>query len=73
MTGTNLLHVPYKSSPQAMTDLIGGRLQFSFDNMSFTQPHVEAGRVRAIGVSSPKLHSRNAGIANDCGSRRRGF
>ena len=54
MTGTNLLHVPYKSSPQAMTDLIGGRLQFSFDNMSFTLPHVKAGRVRAIGVSGPK-------------------
>lgn len=54
MTATQLLHVPYKSSPQAMTDLIGGRLQVSFDNMSFSVPHVRAGRVRALGVTTPK-------------------
>jgi tripartite-type tricarboxylate transporter receptor subunit TctC len=54
MTGTQLLHVPYKSSPQAMTDLIGGRLHLSFDNMSSTVPHVKAGRVRALGVTTPK-------------------
>jgi tripartite-type tricarboxylate transporter receptor subunit TctC len=48
------LHVPYKSSPQAMTDLIGGRLHLSFDNMSSTVPHVKAGRVRPPGVTTPK-------------------
>ena len=54
MTGTVIVHVPYKGSPQAINDLIGGQIQVMFDNVPSIGPHVKAGRVRALGVSSPK-------------------
>src|SRR5262249_40408261 len=40
MTGTNMLHVPYRASPQATTDLIGGRMQVMFDVMPQAIGHV---------------------------------
>jgi tripartite-type tricarboxylate transporter receptor subunit TctC len=54
MTGTQMLHVPYKSSQQAITDMIGGRLQLTFDNISSILPHVKAGRVRGLAVTGAK-------------------
>ena len=54
MTGTDMLHVPYKGSAQAINDLISGNLQLMFDNVPSIGPHARAGRVRALGVSSPK-------------------
>ncbi|MEA3193549.1 MAG: hypothetical protein QOD26_1882 [Betaproteobacteria bacterium] len=52
MTGTDILHVPYKASAQAITDLMSGNLQLMFDNVPSIGPHAKAGRVRALGVSS---------------------
>jgi tripartite-type tricarboxylate transporter receptor subunit TctC len=54
MTGTDIVHVPYKGSPQAINDLISGNIQVMFDNSSSISPHVKSGRVRALGVSAPK-------------------
>ena len=54
MTGTNLLHVPYKAIQQAITETIGGQIQIVCDNMGSILPHVKAGRMRALGVTSPK-------------------
>jgi tripartite-type tricarboxylate transporter receptor subunit TctC len=54
MTGTEIVHVPYKGSPQAINDLIGGQIQVMFDNVPSIGPHVKAGRVRGLGVSAPK-------------------
>jgi tripartite-type tricarboxylate transporter receptor subunit TctC len=54
MTGTEIVHVPYKGSPQAINDLIGGQIQVMFDNVPSIGPHVKAGRVRALGVSAPR-------------------
>jgi tripartite-type tricarboxylate transporter receptor subunit TctC len=54
MTGTEILHVPYKGSPQAINDLMSGNLQVMFDNVPSIGPHVKAGRVRGLGVSSPR-------------------
>jgi tripartite-type tricarboxylate transporter receptor subunit TctC len=54
MTGTDIVHVPYKGSPQAINDLMGGNIQVMFDNVPSIGPHVKAGRVRGLGVSSPK-------------------
>ena len=54
MTGTEILHVPYKGSPQAINDLMSGNLQVMFDNVPSIGPHVKAGRVRGLGVSAPK-------------------
>jgi tripartite-type tricarboxylate transporter receptor subunit TctC len=54
MTGTEILHVPYKGSPQAINDLISGEIQVMFDNVPSIGPHVKSGRVRGLGVSAPK-------------------
>lgn len=54
MTGTEMVHVPYKGSPQAINDLMGGQIQVMFDNVPSIGPHVKAGRVRGLGVSSRK-------------------
>jgi tripartite-type tricarboxylate transporter receptor subunit TctC len=54
MTGTDIVHVPYKGSAQAINDLMSGQIQVMFDNVPSIGPHVKAGRVRALGVSAPK-------------------
>ena len=46
--------VPYKSSPDAMTDVIGGRAQFIVVDLASSQPQVKAGRIRALAVTSSK-------------------
>lgn len=54
MTGTQFVHVPYKGSPQGIQDLIAGQVQIMFDNLTSIGPTVKSGRVRGLGVSSPK-------------------
>jgi tripartite-type tricarboxylate transporter receptor subunit TctC len=54
MTGTYMLHVPYRGSPAAITDLIGGQADLIFDNLSSVGSHVKSGRVRGIAVSGLK-------------------
>ena len=54
MTGIQIVHVPYKGSPQGISDLIGGQVQLMFDNLTSISPHVRSGKVRGIGVSSAK-------------------
>ena len=48
--GTKLLHVPYKGSAPAMTDLLGGQVQFMFSDAPTALPQIKAGKVRAIAV-----------------------
>jgi tripartite-type tricarboxylate transporter receptor subunit TctC len=52
MTGTNLVHVPYRSPPQAMTDLLAGQVQVMFDVMTQGLQHIKEGRLRALGVTT---------------------
>jgi len=52
MTRTQFVHVPYKGSAQCLTDLASGQIQLIFDNLTSIAPHVKAGRVRGLGVSS---------------------
>jgi tripartite-type tricarboxylate transporter receptor subunit TctC len=54
MTGTFILHVPYRGSPQGINDLISGNAQMMFDNISSIGPHAKSGRVRGIAVSGPR-------------------
>lgn len=54
MTKTNLVHVPYKGGALALTDLLGGQLQFFFGVMVSSVPHIKSGKVKALAVSSPK-------------------
>src|SRR5258705_6098801 len=52
MTGAAVTHVPYKGSAPAVTDLIAGQVQVMFDNTPNVLPHVKAGKLKALGVSS---------------------
>jgi tripartite-type tricarboxylate transporter receptor subunit TctC len=51
MTGTEMAHVPYKGSGPAMIDLVAGRVQCMFDNMTTVWPYVQSGKLRALGVA----------------------
>jgi len=52
MTGTELLHVPYKGGSEPLTELMGGRIQVIFTTLAGAYPHIEANRVRAVAVAS---------------------
>ncbi len=54
MAGLQLLHVPYKSGPQAMTDLIGGQLTIYMGGVPVNLPMIKSGKLRPLGVSSLK-------------------
>lgn len=54
VAGANFLSVPYKSSPQIITDMLGGQLQFAFVDLAAAAPLVKAGRVRALAVLTDK-------------------
>jgi len=52
--GLDLLHVPYKSSPPAMEDVIAGRVSMMFADFTVAMPHVSAGQVRALAITRLK-------------------
>ncbi len=54
MTGIDMVHVPYRGSGPAMTDLLAGRLQVMFDNLPGAIEHIRAGRLRALAVTVGK-------------------
>ncbi len=52
MTGVAMTHVPYRGSGPMLNDLLGGQVQFAFDGIASSIPHIKAGRLRALGVST---------------------
>lgn len=52
MARVDLVHVPYRGSAPAVTDLLGGQVKVMFDNVPNVLPHVKAGKLRALAVSS---------------------
>jgi len=54
LTGTDMLHVPYKGIPQAILDTIAGEVQLTYAVVPAALPQIQSGRLRALGVTSPK-------------------
>lgn len=52
MTGTYLVHFPYRGSGPALLDLIGGNMDLMFDNLPSAMPHIKAGKIKALAVTS---------------------
>ena len=56
-TGTQMTHVPYKGNAQALTDVLGGQLTFTFDTTVTATPHIQSGKLRAYAVTGPRRAS----------------
>jgi tripartite-type tricarboxylate transporter receptor subunit TctC len=54
MSGTDILHVPYKSNPLAITDLVGGQITMMFTDTATGMPQIKGGKLRALGVTASK-------------------
>lgn len=52
--GLDILHIPYKGTPQALTDLVGGQVDFMFTDFTSGMPFVKSGRLHAMAVSTAK-------------------
>lgn len=54
IAGISMVHVPYKGGALALTDMIGGQIQMQFGTFTLSGPHIKAGRLRALAVTTPK-------------------
>ncbi len=57
MAGLNLLHVPYKGSGPAVTDMLGGQVDLMFDSITSAAPHIQSGKLRALGATPADLQT----------------
>lgn len=57
MAGVDIMHVPYKGSAPAMTDLLGRQVDIMFDSVSSAKPHIDSGRLKALAVTTTKRSS----------------
>jgi tripartite-type tricarboxylate transporter receptor subunit TctC len=54
LTGTDIVHIPYKGSGDAIKDLLAGTVNMNFDTMPPVLPHIQAGKLRGLAISTPK-------------------
>lgn len=52
LTGTDILHIPYRGSSPAVTDLLGGQVDMMFDSITSAKPYIESGKLRALGLTT---------------------
>lgn len=57
LTGTKMVHVPYRGTAQATQDLIGGRIDLIFDNITQALPHVRSGAIRGLAITTARPSS----------------
>lgn len=57
MTGTYMVHLPYRGSGPALMDLIGGNMDLMFDNLPSAMPHIKSGKLKALAVTSAQRSS----------------
>lgn len=62
MARIDVVHVPYKGSPPALTDLMAGQVQFSFDNLSSVLPHLRSGKLKVVAVTTGRRAAQAPGI-----------
>ena len=70
MTGTQMVHVPFKAATVAITDLTAGRVHLMADNINSIGPHVKAGRLRGLARDQRETRAGVRGAADDRGSGR---
>jgi tripartite-type tricarboxylate transporter receptor subunit TctC len=54
LTGTDIVHIPYKGSGDAIKDLLSGTVNMNFDTMPPVLPHLQAGKLRGLAISTPR-------------------
>ena len=54
MAKVDMQHIPYKGSNPAVTDLLGGQVNYMFDSITSAKPHIDSGKLRAIGLTTTK-------------------
>jgi tripartite-type tricarboxylate transporter receptor subunit TctC len=52
LTGVDIVHIPYKGSAAALTDLIGGQVSVMFDNLPPSMPHIRSGKLRPLAITT---------------------
>lgn len=62
LTGTKMVHVPYKGSSQMVTDLIGGQIDLAFDNVPLLLPHAEAGKLAILATATAERAAFDPGV-----------
>jgi tripartite-type tricarboxylate transporter receptor subunit TctC len=71
--GTRFVHVPYKGSANALSDLVGGQIQVMFNDLVVTLPQVRGGKIKALAVTSATRHPMLAGVPTVAESGYPGF
>jgi len=58
LSAVDFVHVPYRGGPQAVQDMLGGRVDLMFENVATIESHIESGKVRALAVTSAQRNPR---------------
>jgi tripartite-type tricarboxylate transporter receptor subunit TctC len=62
MAQVDMQHIPYKGSGPAVTDLIGGQVNYMFDSITSAAPHIQSGKLRALGVTTARRSTALPGV-----------
>ena len=62
MAGVDMVHVPYRSAPSALADVMAGNVQAMIDAIPSSRPHIEAGKLRALAVTGKTRHPALPGV-----------